>query len=165
MRPSDHLLRTFAAVPLPERVLDAGCGTGRHLAALALLGFDAIGVDRDPAALGAARAAAPGTTLVEADAAVLPFPDDHAGWVVAWRLLAGLGAPEAPALLAELRRVLRPGGWAVVAVETEAAPAALTATMEAAGWALAEAPAEEVEPDGVRVVRGIYRRVEAGVSA
>lgn len=52
-------------------MLDLACGTGRHAVAAALLGADVSALDRDPAALAQAHAAAEraGTalTLVEAD--------------------------------------------------------------------------------------------------
>jgi SAM-dependent methyltransferase len=163
MRPSDALLRTFAAVPLHGRVLDAGCGTGRHLAALALLGFEATGVDCDGAALDAAHAAAPASEVVLADVTALPFPDAYFGWVIAFRLLSSLDAGAQAPLLRELRRVLAPGGWLYVAVETDAPPDALTALMTAEGLALAEAPVADFDADEARIVRGIYRRFEPGV--
>ena len=160
--PSHALLRTFAAVPLPARVVDVGCGDGRHAAPLAALGFDVVGVDPRPDVLASARAAAPTATLAEADAAALPLPDGAADWAVLWRTLDG--RTDVFAVLDELRRVVKPGGWAVVAVATEAAPHALTVLAEAAGWALAEAPVAEFDADEVRIVRGVYRHVAPGVA-
>ncbi|MBB2992973.1 SAM-dependent methyltransferase [Mycolicibacterium iranicum] len=48
-------------------VLDAGCGTGRVAIELAARGFSVVGLDADPAMLGAARAKAPDLRWVEAD--------------------------------------------------------------------------------------------------
>lgn len=42
----------------PGRVATLGCGIGRESIALARLGFDVIGIDFSPAAIGRARAAA-----------------------------------------------------------------------------------------------------------
>src|SRR5262245_41938572 len=39
------------SLPHPCRVLDLGCGTGRHLLPLAALGFDCVGVDLSKAML------------------------------------------------------------------------------------------------------------------
>jgi 2-polyprenyl-3-methyl-5-hydroxy-6-metoxy-1,4-benzoquinol methylase len=94
------------------RVLDLGCGRGVTLAALAEQGFEAHGVERSAeAARGADRRAqvriAP--TLVEAG-----YPAGHFDAVVVWHVLEHLRAPDAA--LAEIRRVLRPGGRLVVAV-------------------------------------------------
>ena len=162
MRPSDALLRTFAAVPPTCRVLDAGCGTGRHMAALRLLGFEAVGVDKDAATVAAATAAT-GSQVMVGDAGALPFPEAHFGWVVAFRLLPSLEADERDAILRELYRVLEPGGWIYMAVETDAAPESLTDLMLEAGFALAERPVADFDADEARLVRGIYRRIEPGV--
>ncbi|HUE08739.1 MAG TPA: class I SAM-dependent methyltransferase [Acidimicrobiales bacterium] len=51
----------------PTAVLDAGCGTGRVAIELASRGHDVVGVDVDPAMLGAAQAKAPRLTWVAAD--------------------------------------------------------------------------------------------------
>lgn len=37
-----------ATVPAVERILDLGCGTGRHASAMAELGFSLVGLDRSP---------------------------------------------------------------------------------------------------------------------
>ena len=161
--PSHWLLRTFAAVPLPARVVDVGCGDGRHAAPLTALGFRVVGVDTEPERLESARAAAPAATFVEADATALPLPDASADWAVAWRTLDG--RTDVFAVLDELRRVVAPGGWAVLAVATEASPLSLTVVAEAAGWTLAEAPVAEFDADEARIVRGVYRHVAPGVSA
>ena len=42
----------------PARVLDAGCGPGRHSLALAALGFEVVGIDLSPDFVALARAAA-----------------------------------------------------------------------------------------------------------
>src|SRR5690349_17968025 len=46
--------------PPPGAVLDAGCGTGRLAIELGRRGYEAVGVDVDPALLDRARAKAPG---------------------------------------------------------------------------------------------------------
>ena len=47
-----------AQLPLPARVLDAGCGTGRVAIRLQELGFDCVGVDSDESMLSVARSKA-----------------------------------------------------------------------------------------------------------
>ncbi|MFE2248961.1 class I SAM-dependent methyltransferase [Streptomyces lavendulae] len=96
-----------------DRVLDAGCGTGRALTPLrAAVGPSGtvLGVDLTERMLAAAREAgrdADGTLLL-ADVARLPLRDGTLDAVFAAGLIAHL--PDPAANLAELARVVRPGG-------------------------------------------------------
>ena len=95
-----------AAVGRGKRVLDLGCRTGaltRHF----LEGNSVVGLDVDPAALE--KAAALGVEPVQADVEdQLPFEGASFDVVVAGELFEHLQFPDA--LVAEIRRVLRPGG-------------------------------------------------------
>jgi ubiquinone/menaquinone biosynthesis C-methylase UbiE len=98
---------------LPRGVaLDAGCGTGRHSAYLASLGHSVIGVDSSGAMLERAREKVPAGEFHEADLHDLPLPDDHVDLVVC--ALALMHVPVLEPVLAELVRVLRPGGSLVI---------------------------------------------------
>jgi SAM-dependent methyltransferase len=93
--------------------LDVGCGTGRALPALSAAVGPAgrvIGLDLTPAMLSEARAAGRHgcAALVLADARRLPFADGTADVVFAAGLVQHL--PDPGAGLAELARVVRPGG-------------------------------------------------------
>ncbi|WP_376094212.1 class I SAM-dependent methyltransferase [Roseomonas sp. CCTCC AB2023176] len=89
-------------------VLDAGCGTGGFLRRLGLGGFGAAGVEFNPRA--ARRAAAKsGVPVAAGDVNALPFPDGAFGAAVSVDVLSHRGVEPARAL-AELRRVLAPGG-------------------------------------------------------
>ncbi|MCA1643977.1 MAG: methyltransferase domain-containing protein [Chloroflexi bacterium] len=109
--------RSFALLDLPKSgsVLDAGCGTGMDVLAVAGgLGPHgrAIGVDRSETMIAQARKRAAGTGLpVEfhvGDVAALPLPDDVVDGCHAERVLIHVDDPRA--VLAEFRRVTRPGG-------------------------------------------------------
>ncbi|MFF4007788.1 class I SAM-dependent methyltransferase [Streptomyces sp. NPDC001717] len=96
-----------------DRVLDAGCGTGRALSALrAAVGpaGTVLGADLTPQMLAAAQRAgrAAEGTLLLADVARLPLRDEVLDAVFAAGLIAHL--PEPAANLRELARVVRPGG-------------------------------------------------------
>ncbi len=152
MAPSAHLLRTLAAVAPGARVVDAACDDGRHLDALARLGFDVqASTDGDAgparerlaAVLGDAEAA---RRVTHAAPDGLTAPDASADWVV----LAGVTRQRLAGALAEAGRVLRPGGWVWVEV---ADGAGLVEAAHAAGLATAEAPAEEAGR-----VHAIFRR-------
>lgn len=96
-----------------DRVLDAGCGTGRALGALrAAVGpaGTVLGVDLTPQMLAAAQRAgrAAEGALLLADVARLPLRDEALDAVFAAGLIAHL--PDPAANLRELSRVVRPGG-------------------------------------------------------
>jgi len=95
-----------AAIGRGKRVLDLGCRSGaltRHF----LEGNEVVGLDVDRAAL--AKAESLGIETIVADVeAPLPLEDDSFDAVVAGELLEHLRFPDA--LVAEVRRVLRPGG-------------------------------------------------------
>lgn len=96
-----------AAVGGPgRRVLDLGCRSGavtRHF----LDGNDVVGMDVDAAALE--RAADRGVATVHGNVEEpLPFEDESFDVVVAGEMLEHVRAPDE--LVAEVRRVLRPGG-------------------------------------------------------
>lgn len=61
-----------------DRVLDLGCGTGHHAAALAQRGVQVVGLDADAAMLKRARAEHQGVTFVEADATAFTLDDVQA---------------------------------------------------------------------------------------
>ena len=88
-------------------VLEVGVGTGRQLPHHPPEAR-VTGVDPDAAALRRAAARAPGARLVVAEAEALPFADASFDWVVGALVLCTVRDPVAA--LAEIRRVLRPGG-------------------------------------------------------
>ena len=100
---------TVAAVVVPgDRVLDACCGTGDLALAAEREGGDVVGRDFSPRMLERARRKSSTVEWVEGDLLALPFPDGRFDAAT-----VGFGVrnvPELPAALAELRRVLRPGG-------------------------------------------------------
>ncbi|WP_018546953.1 class I SAM-dependent methyltransferase [Streptomyces sp. LaPpAH-108] len=100
------------------RLLDLGCGTGtvtRRLVA-ARPGLRVTGVDRARAMVRRSAALVPGAIL-RADCRQLPFPDATFDAVTSIWLLHLLTAPaDRRAALAEIARVLRPGGTYVTTV-------------------------------------------------
>jgi demethylmenaquinone methyltransferase/2-methoxy-6-polyprenyl-1,4-benzoquinol methylase len=97
-----------------RRVLDLACGTGDLYFELKRRGRAAVGADfcLDMLALARRKARAASADLVCADALALPFPDgsfDAVTVAFGVRNFADLGAG-----LAEVRRVLAPGGRIVV---------------------------------------------------
>ncbi|KDN81330.1 class I SAM-dependent methyltransferase [Kitasatospora cheerisanensis] len=90
------------------RLLDVGTGPGTVAAAACDLGADVHAVDAEPSMVDLARRAAPSARVELAVLPELPFPDAGFDVVVANFVLNHVGRPLLA--LAELRRVLRPGG-------------------------------------------------------
>ena len=115
----------FDRLPLGPgtRVLDVGCGDGRHAVAAARDAGEVVGVDLDPERLATARedydTYADGTpgTFLRGDALSLPVADDAFDVVVCSEVLEHI--PDHEAAIAELRRVCRPGGVLAVSVPRE----------------------------------------------
>lgn len=100
-------------------ILDAGCGYGFHTVRLARHGFRVVGVDLSEAALSEARKRVEGAGLgsrVElrrGDLLALPFGGESFDAVMCWGVLMHI--PEVERALAELARVLAPGGRMAIA--------------------------------------------------
>jgi SAM-dependent methyltransferase len=99
-----------------EVVADIGCGNGRYLAELARRGHEGpvAGADLSPGMLLAARRGAPGAGLLAADATALPFRDAAADVTLAMHMLYHV--PEPGDAVREVRRITRPGGRLIVAL-------------------------------------------------
>ncbi|HVE64539.1 MAG TPA: methyltransferase domain-containing protein [Mycobacteriales bacterium] len=108
-----HWLATARGALLPEPgegavLVDVACGGG--LLAPWTAGYRHVGVDLTRSALVIAQRH--GVTAVQGDAALLPLRDGCADVVVAGEVLEHV--TDLPAVVAELARVLRPGGLLVV---------------------------------------------------
>jgi len=141
-----------------------GCGGGRHAFALYRRGAHVTALDMDPAelkdvagmfaAMAEAGEAPAGATAaaVRGTAYGLPFDDDTFDYVVCAEVLEHL--PEDSRAMAELTRVLKPGGLIAVTVPRWGP--------ELLCWALSSAY-HEVEGGHVRIYRGseLVRRLTA----
>jgi SAM-dependent methyltransferase len=118
----------FARFPIEagERVLDLGCGFGRHAFEAYRRGAHVVAVDRNAEevaqvtsmfrAMQAAGEAPAGLTAesVRADLLALPFPDASFDVVMASEVLEHIPADDRA--MAEIARVVRPGGRVAVTV-------------------------------------------------
>jgi len=125
-----------------RRVLDIGCGLGRHTVYLAARGFEVIATDNSPTAIAACRenlakalhTAGPAGTLIGplgvpkggpagVQAAVLqtemtefPFPDGHFHGIVASHVIHHCYRADLEAIIASITRKLAPDGYLVWAM-------------------------------------------------
>ncbi|WDZ87751.1 class I SAM-dependent DNA methyltransferase [Micromonospora cathayae] len=94
----------------PGVVADVGCGPGRITGYLDGLGLDVLGVDLSPGMIGVARRDHPGLRFEVGSMTRLDLADDSLTGLLAWFSLIHVPDDEVPGVLAEFRRVLRPGG-------------------------------------------------------
>jgi len=133
-RLSRRLSAAFAAAAVTPgmKVLDVGCGRGEILRHCARLGADAYGIDYAPVAIDLANKVVAGERqspgkmgaahVAQADAKVLPFPNDTFDRVLMFDVVEHLFPWELDQSLAEVKRVLRrpdptsgkPGGVFIV---------------------------------------------------
>jgi SAM-dependent methyltransferase len=97
-----------------EWALDLGCGTGRSFGLLERAGYRIAGLDPIPAALQASRRRTGAARLIQSVADALPLRDSSVGLALAIGLLFHHSPGELPAALAEIARVLQPGGAAIL---------------------------------------------------
>ena len=150
-----------------DRLLDLGCGAGRHTYQALRLGAEVVALDQNledlrgidemveaMAEAGEIKPPASPVTLA-ADALALPFEDGHFDRVIASEILEHI--PDDRAAIAELTRVVRPGGTVAVSV-----PRRWT---EQICWALSD-QYHEVEGGHIRIYRGselLASLVDAGL--
>jgi SAM-dependent methyltransferase len=93
-----------------QRILDLGCGPGFYTAAFRASGADCVPIDAAMDEL--TLAGDPPEGYVLADAGDLPFEDGSVDGAFCSNLLEHTG--NTPDVIAEIERVLRPGGWGYV---------------------------------------------------
>jgi SAM-dependent methyltransferase len=105
------LQRALAIAPPPGKLLDVGCGTGEFLGLARDSGWDVSGTELSPhGAMVAAKADFPVFTGEVWEAG---YPSEHFDLVTCWHVLEHVTDP--PRFAAEFHRILRPGGYCLLA--------------------------------------------------
>lgn len=95
-----------------DRILDLGCGLGRHFRLYGSYGFRVVGIDISKKAVEAARRASPRKgCLIRADMAKLPFKEESFGLVISWRVVHLARMQAVVDTISEVKRVTKKGGY------------------------------------------------------
>lgn len=105
--------------PRGARLLDAGCGPGRHGGHLARLGHRVVGVDIDPALVAAAREDHPAATWLVADLASLDLTaqgedEPFDGALIAGNVMDFIGEQHRATAVRRVAGHVRAGGFVVI---------------------------------------------------
>jgi SAM-dependent methyltransferase len=112
----DVLDRFAATVKHRGRVCDLGCGPGQIARYLAAHGVDAFGIDASASMVTTARRLHPTLQFRQGDFFHLPLADGELAGVAAFYCLIHCARGELGRAVAEIHRVLMPGGRFIMAV-------------------------------------------------
>ncbi len=96
------------------RLLDLGCGTGELALVFLKAGYTYTGIDIAHERIAFARKTYRKATFHVMDASALQYPDGHFDQILVTGVLHHLSDSEVRDIVREMRRVLRPGGRALV---------------------------------------------------
>ena len=123
LRTLAELVEDVAEATGSNRVADLGCGPGHVAAYLATLGPTAIGIDLSPGMVEQGRARFPAVQFREGTLLALPATDAELSGAIAFYSILHLKPEHRPIAYGEMARVLRPGGWLLVAFHVSRADA------------------------------------------
>jgi SAM-dependent methyltransferase len=122
-KPLDRAMLTgFAGLVNRGVVADIGCGTGATSRMLADAGLDVAGIDLSPNMIAVARRLNPDLRFHVGSMTSLDFDDGHLDGICAWYSVIHIPDDQLPQVFSEFRRVLRPGGWLLMAFQVGEQP-------------------------------------------
>ena len=115
-KPFDRMwLDRFAALTAGAPVCDLGCGPGQIAAYLHGRGADVFGADLSEKMVEQARRLYPAIQFRQEDMLALPLADASLGAITLFYAIVNLAPDQVDRAFRECRRVLRPGGYLLVA--------------------------------------------------
>jgi ubiquinone/menaquinone biosynthesis C-methylase UbiE len=105
------------ALPSDSKILDIGSGPGQFSKHLTEKGFVVEGIDISDQMLTIAQAKVPGVSFKKMDMRKLEFADHAFDGILAAYSIIHIPTPELPSVLFEMKRVLKPGGYALFIVQ------------------------------------------------
>jgi SAM-dependent methyltransferase len=123
-KPLDRaMLSGFAGLVDGDGVIaDVGCGTGTTSRMLADCGSDVVGIDLSPNMIAEARRLNPGLRFQVGSMTDLDFDDGYFDGICAWYSVIHIPDELLPHVFSEFHRLLRPGGWVLVAFQVGEQP-------------------------------------------
>jgi SAM-dependent methyltransferase len=112
-----ELVQAGAETRAAGPVADIGCGPGRITPYLAGLGLDVFGIDLSPGMIEVARREHPDLRFEVGTMTALNLETASLAGALGWFSLIHLPEELVPVALAEFRRVLRPGGYLMLAFQ------------------------------------------------
>jgi SAM-dependent methyltransferase len=113
----DFLLKLLQ-LPAGARILDVGCGPGRHAVPLAMAGLNVTGIDVSlrflEIAAESARAAGVGAAFFEVDARQMPFEDEFDAVISICQGGFGLMGADDSLILRRMMEAAKPGGRVIL---------------------------------------------------
>ena len=126
-KPLDRaLLRCFAELvgsvdDSSNAAADLGCGPGHIASYLATLGLPTTGIDISPGMIEIGRRRYPDVPFRLGSLLALPATDGELAGAIAFYSIINLAPADRPEAFTEMYRVIRPGGWLLVAFHTNLA--------------------------------------------
>jgi SAM-dependent methyltransferase len=165
-----YLQRAAAVAPIACAV-DVGCGYGRLTPVLTELAPRVIGCEREASLLALARPLQPNVTFIEtATLQQLPVDTGAADFVMAFTVLQHMNDAAAIAVIAEIRRIVRMGGFVLLCEETDTSLEAGDAERADLGytrgrsveWYAAQMSGFRLQTTSVREIEPGYPRPDVG---
>ena len=99
-----------------NRVLDLGCGTGRHTTLLVKEGFEAFGCDNSKEALDVIKEILPNNDFKLCDMSRLPYGDEFFDGIICYQVMQHGEIADIRKAIFEAYRVLKKGGYLFLVV-------------------------------------------------